>query len=221
MINMGFKSQVAVIGLGKFGYKFGETLMELGHEVMGIDSDPAKVENAKNVFSQVFQVDAMHRDALEQIRVQDMEHVLVSVGDSIAASVMISMYLKELGAKNVWAKAIHKDHEKILYKVGVDEVVIPEFMAANEIANRIAMPGFIENLSFDKDMAVKEISIDDWAGKTLREIDITNRYSLQVIAVKAKGHGNYRYIPRADDVLEAGDVLVVIGNIEQLKQLAP
>lgn len=215
------KLQIGIVGLGKFGLKFGQSLVALGHEVLGVESDPEKVKNAQHILTQVFQTDAMSREALEQIRIQDLEHVLVSVGDSIAASIMISMYLKELGVAKVWAKAINKDHEKLLYKIGVDEVVIPEFMAAKQIASRIAMPGFIEYLSFDRSMVVKEFSIKRWAGKNLKELNLTNLFGIQVIAVRRNGDKKYEYIPKADMPFQEGDSFVAIGKIAQMGKITP
>ncbi|WP_417908729.1 potassium channel family protein [Candidatus Electronema sp. PJ] len=215
------KLQIGIVGLGKFGLKFGQNLVALGHEVLGVETDPEKVKNAQHILTQVFQTDAMSREALEQIRIQDLEHVLVSVGDSIAASIMISMYLKELGVAKVWAKAINKDHEKLLYKIGVDEVVIPEFMAAKQIASRIAMPGFIEYLSFDRSMAVKEFTIKRWAGKNLKELNLTNSFGIQVIAVRRNGDKKYEYIPKADELFQEGDNFVAIGKIAQMGKITP
>jgi trk system potassium uptake protein TrkA len=215
------KLQIGIVGLGKFGLKFGQSLVALGHEVLGVESDPEKVKNAQHILTQVFQADAMSREALEQIRIHDLEHVLVSVGDSIAASVMISMYLKELGVAKVWVKAINKDHEKLLHKIGADEVVIPEFMAAKQIASRIAMPGFIEYLSFDRSMAVKEFSIKRWAGKNLKELNLTNLFGIQVIAVRRNGDKKYEYIPKADVLFQEGDNFVAIGKVAQLGKIVP
>jgi len=215
------KLQIGIIGLGKFGLKFGQSLISLGHEVLGVDNNHYKVTNAQNILTQVYQADAMNREALEQIRIHDLEHVLVSVGDSIAESVMISMYLKELGVSKVWVKAIHKDHEKLLLKIGADEVIIPEFMAAKQIANRIAMPGFIEYLPFDKAMAVKEFSVKHWAGKTLKELNLTNTIGIQVIAVRRNGNKGYQYIPKADEIFHEGDNFVAIGSISQLGKITP
>ncbi len=215
------KLQIGIIGLGKFGLKFGQTLVTLGHEVLGVESDPDKVKNAQHVLTQVVQTDAMSREALEQIRIQDLEHVLVSVGDSIAASVMITMYLKELGVPKVWAKAINKDHEKLLYKIGADEVVIPEFMAAKQIASRIAMPGFIEYLSFDRSMAVKEFTVKRWAGKSLIELNLPNTFGIQIIAVRRNGSKRYEYIPKADELFQEGDNFVAIGKIAQMTKVVP
>jgi len=215
------KIQVGVIGLGKFGLEFGRTLMSLGHQVLGIDRNYEKVKNAQDALTQTYQADAMNEEALEQLRVHDLEHVLISVGDSIAASVMITMYLKELGVSKVWVKAIHKDHEKILNKIGADEVIIPEYMAAKQIAHRIAMPGFIQHLPFDKSTAVKEFSIKNWAGKSLKDLDLTNTFGIQVIAVQNKGSDKYQYIPKAHQVFQEGDCLVAIGKISQLQKITP
>jgi trk system potassium uptake protein TrkA len=148
-----------------------------------------------------------------------MTYVLISVGSSIAASSMIAMYLKELQVPNVWAKAINFDHEKLLLKIGVDEVFIPERMAAKQLANRIAIPGFIEHLPFDSKYALKEFIVHDWAGRTLRDIDLTNRFNIQVIAVKHVGEKNYKYIPKANEKLNTDDILVAIGMVENIKNL--
>ena len=128
---MAIKSQVGVIGLGKFGYKFGMTLLNLGHNVLGIDSRKENTNKAKEFFTQVFEADATQKPALEQIGVSDMTHILVSVGNSISASTMISMYLKELSVQNVWVKAINEDHAKLLKKVGADEVIIRNIWQLN------------------------------------------------------------------------------------------
>ncbi len=215
------KLQVGVIGLGKFGLKFGKTLVDLGHEVLGIDNNYERISQAQNILTQVLQADATNKEALKQIGVSDLTYVLISVGESIAASTMITMFLKELNVPKVWAKATNSDHEKLLRKIGIDEVVIPEHMAAKQIANRIAMPGFIEHLPFDKSMGIKEFKVSRWSGKTLREVDLTNRYDIQVIAVKGSRDEEYRFIPKADDQMKEGDRIVAIGKITQLARIKP
>lgn len=215
------KPQVCIIGLGKFGYKLGMNLLEQGHNVVGIDTNHEAVEKAQKLFTQVFEADSSHKEALEQIGVSDMTHVLVSVGDSIAASTMITMYLKELGVPNVWVKATNEDHAKLLTKIGADQVIIPEHIAAKRLADQIAIPGIIQRLTFDADMIIRELEINKFSGKTIREIDLTNRYGVQIIAVKKEGAQSYKYIPRADDRLSEGDIVIVIGDVKSLSQIKP
>jgi trk system potassium uptake protein TrkA len=121
----------------------------------------------------------------------------------------------------VWVKAVHRDHEKLLRKIGVTHVIIPEEMAAMQLANRVTMPGFIDFLPFDTEMMIREIMIDNWHGQTLRNLDLTNTYNIQVVAVKKANDNNFRYIPKADRVMERSDVLIVIGPRESLEKIDP
>ncbi len=213
------KKQIGVIGLGKFGLKIGKTLFALKHEVLGIDCDDQRVNLARKHFTEVFQADAMNIEALRQMRIQDLQHVVVSVGNSISVSAMVTMYLKELGVKKVWAKAVNSNHEKLLYKIGADHVIIPEYMAAKQVANKIIIPGFIEFLPFDPSMAVKELVVDKWKGKCLRELDLTNRFRIQVIAICSQKGGDWYYIPKADYVFEKDDKVIAIGRMEDFKRI--
>ena len=215
------KLRIGVIGLGKFGFRFGAALVQLGHEVVGVDSNPESVRKARHVFTQVYQAEAADKKVLDQIGFAELNHVTVSVGDSIAASTMISMYLKEMGIPTVWVKAVNTDHEKLLRKIGVDEVIIPELMAAAQFANRLAIPGFIEYLPFDQEVSLQEVALKEWAGKSLRQITLANRFSIQVIAVKRAGMKKFRFIPKADELLQAGDALVLIGPNDQLSNIKP
>ncbi len=216
---MAVKPQVGIIGLGNFGYKFGITLLNLGHNVLGIDYQKENINKAKKTFTQVFEADATQKQALEQIGVSDMTHILVSVGNSISASAMISMYLKELTVQSVWVKAINEDHAKLLSKVGADEVIIPEQLAAEQLAYRLDMPGLIDKLPFRPDMVIREMTVEKLAQKTLREIDLTNRYKTQIIAIRRFGESKYKFIPRADDELSRGDKIMVIGEAETLSKI--
>jgi trk system potassium uptake protein TrkA len=215
------KPQICVIGLGKFGYKFGASLVNLNHQVIGIDSNPANIQRAQKIFSQVYEADASQKQALEQIGLSEITHVLVSVGDSISTSAMTTMYLKELKVPNIWVKAVNEDHSKLLSKIGADEVIIPEHIAANRLADRIDIPGVIQRLPFDSEMIIREIIIDKLDQKTLREIDLTNRFNCQIIAVRRNDESYYRYIPKADDILFKGDIVIVIGTKKAVSKINP
>jgi trk system potassium uptake protein TrkA len=216
---MAIKPQVCVIGLGKFGFQFGKALLDLGYKVIGIDSNQENILVAQKVFSQVYEADSSQKQVLEQIGFSEITHVLVSVGDSISTSAMTTMYLKELNVPKVWVKALNEDHAKLLRKIGADDVVIPEHMAAGHLADRIDIPGIIQRLPFDEEMIIREITLRHLAGRTLREIDLTNRFNCQIIAIRKHSEPNYRYIPKADDTLQEGDVVIVIGSRASLSQI--
>lgn len=213
--------QICIIGLGKFGYHLGRILIDLGVQVLGLDTDPDKVRAAQSVFTQVYRLEATDKKALEQIHVSEMSHVVVSVGHSMEASILISLYLKELSVPHVWVKAVSDDHERLLIKIGVDKVFIPERYAAKQLAHTLASPGLIEFLPIDEEVAIKELFIDNWAGKTLRQLDLTNRHHVQAIAVRRENQRKYNYIPRADEALNPGDRLVVVGHEHSLSGLKP
>jgi len=218
---MALKPQICVIGLGKFGYKVGASLIQLNHPVIGIDVNPVNVQRAQKLFHQAYEADISNKQTLEQIGFRDITHALISVGDSISTSAMTTMYLKEMKVPNVWVKAINDDHATLLRKIGADEVIIPEHIAASQLADRIHIPGIIERLPFDPDMIIRELTIDKLARKSLREIDLTNRFNCQIIAVRNHPETHYRYIPKADDILSAGDNIIVIGKSQSLAKIVP
>lgn len=218
---MRIKPQICVIGLGKFGYQFGVSLIHLNYNVIGIDSNSENIQRAQRVFSQVYEADASQKQALEQIGFSDISHALVSVGDSVSASAMTVMYLKELKVPNVWAKAITEDHARLLLKIGADDVIIPEHIAASQLADRIDTPGIIQRLPFDSEMILREITIKKLAGNTLRDIDLTNKFNCQIIAIRKNNEPFFRYIPKAGDTLLDGDIVIIIGKRKSLSKIDP
>lgn len=207
---------IAIIGLGKFGMALGRALIDLDNEVIGVDSDLSRVNLAKDVLSQVYQADAADLDALKQLRVSDADYVVVGVGSSLEASTLISLHLKELGTNSVWVKAVSEDHEKILYKIGVEYVIFPERTAAEQLAHRLSIPGFVDVLPYWKGLVIQELSVDKWDGMTLREIDMTNKYGVQVVGIGKKNQKQLTLLPRADTRLSKDDIILVIGVDESV-----
>ncbi|MDD4650214.1 MAG: NAD-binding protein, partial [Desulfoplanes sp.] len=111
--------EIGIIGLGKFGFFLGSALINMGHRVVGVDSTQAKVQAAQETLTQVYQANATDSIALAQLGIADLSHVIVSVGQSMEASILIALHLKELKAAQIWVKAVSEDHEKILNRIGV------------------------------------------------------------------------------------------------------
>ncbi|GAU09441.1 potassium channel family protein [Desulfoplanes formicivorans] len=208
--------EIGIIGLGKFGFFLGSSLVDMGHRVIGVDSDPAKVQAAQETLTQVYTANASDSIALEQLGIADLAQVVVSVGQSMEASILIALHLKELGAKDVWVKAVSEDHEKILKRIGIKHVIFPERVAAEELARKLVDPGFLDSLSLGKDVVLRELEVDKWAGKNLIELNLTNTLKIQVVAVKRVGKREPDFIPDARRPLNKGELLVVLGKDEDI-----
>lgn len=213
-------STIAVIGLGKFGLRFAEEMMRFEYEVLGVDKSAERIKRAQNQLTQVFQAEIADKNSLLQMGFGELSLAMVSVGDSITASTMISMHLMDIEVKHIWVKAVNPDHARLLHRIGLENVIIPESLAAAQLAKKIVMPGFIDIMPFDPKMMIQELSVQKWAGKNLKQLDLTNNYEIQVIAVKAAHASGFQYIPKANQVLNEGDHLIVIGPAVTLSDIA-
>ncbi len=211
--------EFGVVGLGKFGLSLASSLMAHGQKVVGVDNDPDKVKAAAEVLTQAYQAEAVDKTALEQLGFGELQEVIVSTGRHMEASILITLFLKELGCKNVTVKALSRDHEKVLIKVGANSVIFPERYAAEQLAAKLAVPGLIDYLPLGTNIILKELTVEDWAGKSLRDLDLTNAYGIQVVAVKGLEDKQFVFVPKADKPLQKGDVLAVIGRGEKLLEL--
>lgn len=211
--------EVGVIGLGKFGLELALNLRKLGHNVVGVDTSEERVKTAKPYIAQVFQADGTDPQTLEQLSFQDFDYVVVSTGDSLEASVLVVLNLQEIGVNKIWVKAISAAHKKVLSKMGVDYVVFPEHFAAKQLAHKLSTPGMVEYLSMGTDILIKERLAADWAGKTLIDLNLTNNYQVQVIAIRKNGSEELNFVPKAAEPLGENDVLIMIGARENLLKL--
>ena len=118
--------QFIILGLGRFGSAVATTLVELGHEVLGIDRDEEIINTLKDKITQAVQADITEERALTELGIKNFDAAIVSIGSDLETSILVSMMLKEMGSKNIIAKAQNNLHAKILKKIGVDKVVFPE-----------------------------------------------------------------------------------------------
>ncbi|WP_285905428.1 potassium channel family protein [Pseudodesulfovibrio pelocollis] len=217
---MSRKMEIGVVGLGKFGFALASAMIELGHEVVGVDRSEANIRRAQGMLTQVYQADATDEKALEQIGFKELETVVVSTGSSMEASILVVLNLQALGVDQIWVKAMSEEHERVLYKLGVPFVVFPEAFVAFQLAHRLAAPGLHDYLGLGKDVVTREILVSQWTGKTLRELNLTNKYSVQVIAFRHAGDSDFSFVPQADKALEEGDVLVLLGNTKNVMKIS-
>ena len=210
----------AVIGYGSFGSNAAKTLFEKGHDVLVIDRDRERIAAAKDFATNAVMTDSAVKENLEALGLQEMDVVIVSMGHEMEASILTTLYLRELGARKILTKALSDDHAKVLEAVGATEVVYPEKDMAVRTALRLSSPNILEYLPLSNGITIQEIAPPErFIGKTLKELDLINRFGVQVIAIKEIIPDNVVVIPRADFVIKDSDVLVVIGEEKELAKL--
>ena len=198
------KQTFAVIGLGRFGSAMATTLTELGQDVIGIDANDER--------------------ALRAVGVQDVDVAVISIGENIEASLLAVMLVKDLGVRRVIAKAVTTLHGRILERIGVNRVIFPEREMAVRVAHSLVVANVLDYIELSRDFSIIEIPAPkEFHGKSLKELQLRNRYGLTLIAIKRKPEGGGAEVtnvaPTADDLILAGDVLALLGPNERLAQL--
>ena len=220
------KKQYAVIGLGRFGFNMAKTLVKYGAEVIAIDKTEERVKKAADVVSHAVQLDAMDEKALREVGVQSVDTAIVSIGENIESSILVVMILKNMGIKNIIAKAVTTLHGKVLENLHVQRIVYPERDMAVRVAQSLARPSILDQLMLSEEHSIVELETPkNLLGKTLKDVQLRTKYGVNLIAVKRrvleKGEvkESWNVNPHPNDTMEEGDVLVLIGTNENLEKL--
>jgi trk system potassium uptake protein TrkA len=212
------KQSVLVVGLGRFGAAAARELMALGHEVLAVDDSEAKVNEIAPDVTHAVELDASDEGALRDAGAGDFEHAIVAISSNTEASIFATMALKNLGVRNVVAKAATALHGKILERVGASRVVYPEREMGQRVAHSFSIPHVIDYLDIAPRFGiVKARPPESYVGKTFREIDFPAKLSLTPIAVRRGS--NVTVNPHRDDMIAAGDQLILIGTDDKLELL--
>lgn len=207
---MGTDGDTMVIGLGRFGRTVGETLVELGHDVLGVDQDPRVVQSCTTGLTQVVQADGTDAEALRQLGAADFGTAVVAMGTDLEASILATYALVDLGVPRIWAKAVTEAHGEILTRIGAHRVVLPERDMGVRVAH--SMTGrTIDYLELDHGFALIETTVPRvLVGRALGDAEVRTRHGVTVVSVKPRG-GVFTYAT-PETVLGAGDIIVVAGE---------
>lgn len=212
--------QFAIVGLGRFGRAVSLTLHNLGHEVLGIDSDERRVDLAlaDGIAAHVLQLDSTQPFALREAGVLEFDTVIVAIGNYIQESIITTLNLKEGGVSHVVAKASSEIHGKLLKRVGADLVVFPEHEMGCELARSLTRPGILDRFELDPDHSIVEVVVpQEFDGKSILELDLRSRYGLNVLAVCH--NDRFEINPSPNLIFKKGSILVVIGANKGINQL--
>lgn len=212
------RREFIVIGLGRFGSSVAETLVRRGHDVLAIDSDPRRVQHLSYELPHVVQIDATNAEALRQIGAGQFETGLVCISNDFESNLLATVLLMRLGVPKVITKARTHLQKTILEEVGAYEVVLPEHEAGIHLGRRLATQNFIDYLEIRDGLCVVELAApENLCGQTLAQSNLRQKLGLNVIAVN---RGDELIAnPSADFCIQADDVLLVLGHLEDAEQL--
>lgn len=178
--------QIAILGLGRFGRALARTLVEMGHDVMGVDANEAVVEKMAPVLTNCVQADVMDEQTLLSLGVTNFDIVVVGIGNSdMQASIFTTLMLKEMGVEHVVCKVSSNKHARILLKLGADRVVYPERDMGMRFAHSIAQSDVLEFIELSEEYSMMEINAPKYLiGKSLKESDVRSKYNINIVAIK-------------------------------------
>lgn len=212
--------QFLIVGLGNFGSTIATALYDRGCQVLAIDNDRDKVQDIKDLVTQSIVMDVTDRDAIKSLPVQPSDIAIISLGSQMEASILVTLYFREMGLNTIMAKAMNGDHGKILRLIGATDIIIPEKQMALRIADRLAHPNVLDMVSLAEGFSMAELlPLESYYGKSLIDLDIRRKVGLEIVAIKhaeKDEHGNstekIKGIPSGDYRIERGDILVVVGE---------
>ncbi len=212
--------KITVIGLGKFGMNVVKELYARGHDVLAIDRNKDLAQRAQEFSSKAVIADCSEKGVLENLGLSTVDITIVSMGSNLSGSILATMYLKELGVKNVIVQAIHEDHKKILENVGATQIVFPEREMAVKLAQSITTPNVLDYLPLTDAFSIMEIIPPrGFIGKSLLELDLRKKYQIQVIAIMDTIEGKISMAFSPSQPIERTHRLIVLGAQESLEKI--
>lgn len=205
----------AVIGMGRFGMSAALRLGELGAEVLVLDQNPERIQQVSNVVTHAVIGDSKDPEVLRTLGVRNYDCAVVAIGSDLAASVLTTLNLKELGVPKIICKARDESHRKVLEKVGADRVVIPEQEMAWKLAQSLSSENVMEYIDLSRDYGIMEFAPPkSWIGKSLRKLDLRSKAGVNIIAIRTAS--GIRVSPGPDDAIEESDLIVALGKYTDL-----
>lgn len=212
------KKTYAIFGLGRYGIAVARELVENGMEVIAVDIEQRIVTDAAAYLPVCKCADVTDAEVISRLGIGSIDTVIVCMASNLEASVMAVTLCKEAGVKNVIAKCANEMQQKILLRVGADQVVFPENESGIRLAKNLLSSGFIDMISLAKDVSMVEIDVkNEWCGKNLIELNLRKKYGFNIVAIKKGEKVTVNINP--EQVLDAQTTLIVIANTTKLGKL--
>ena len=223
--------QIAVIGLGNFGYRLATTLTDLGGEIIAIDKDEQLVEAIKDSVSESVTLDATDENTLRDLGIAEVDAAVVAIGTNIEENIMVTTLLRRMGVTRVISRAMSNLHEKILEEVGASKVVRIEEQMGEQIARWLIAPHVLQRIRFASGYSLVELKPKkEFIGKTIEELKLRQKYQVNIAALQKRilsidddGKSMYKIDtkspPEPNDIVAENDILVLVGMDSALCEL--
>ena len=200
-----------VIGLGRFGTAVARELYAVGKDVLAMDLKSENVQNIADFVTHAVTGDGRDPAVLQAVGIQDYDCAVVTVGDDVGSSALITMRLKEAGVPKIICKAQSHVHQRLLEKLGADRVVFPEHEMGIKTAQGLARSNILNFIELSPEFAIVEVDLPNgWAKRTIRDLDIRAKYKVNVIAIRRGSE--ISVAPGADWIMAERDKLIVLGR---------
>ena len=207
-----------VIGLGRFGSEVARQLYSLGCEVLVMDTSSELVQQISKDVTHAVVGDGQDIEVLKALGVRNMDCAVIAIGNDLAASVLATMNMKELGVPCIVCKAHDEVHSRVLKKQGADRVVMPEKENAARLARSLSAPNVLDYIELSEDYGIVEVPAPkSWQEKSLKDLNVRAKLGVNILAGRRNGKINVS--PSADFVFRTGDVAVVLGDTVALEGL--
>lgn len=208
------KKTFAVIGLGRFGQSVVEELVKFDYDVLIIDKDADRLQKMAKLSSHAMTLDTTDENALREVGISAVDHVVVAIGNNIQDSILTTMILKELGVPKVTVKVQNSYHEKVVLKIGADEVVQPERLTGKRIAHRLMENNLLEYYDLSENHSFIVVSaVEKVWGSTVVNLDLRSKHNINLVAIK---RDEDIIIPMPSTTFEKGDQLLLVGSNKDL-----
>ena len=212
------KNRYAVLGLGRYGKTVALELLKNGAEVIAVDSDEAIVNSVVQEIPICKCADITDPDVAIKLGMSNVDVAIIAMASNLESSVMATTICKEIGIKTVIVKCMNEMHQKILTRVGADQVVLPEKESGVRLARNLLSSGFIDAVELSEDISMIELDVfDEWVGKSLIDLNLRKKHGMNVIAINKDGKLNVNIDPNMH--LEKSMHLIVIADIKQIRKL--
>jgi len=211
--------RVVVIGIGIFGFNLVKELYESGVEVIAIDKNKDMVQDIADFATKAIVSDGLEKTGLESLGLRESDVVVVSFGEDLAASTLITLHLKQMKIRNIIVKAPNVEYKQVLESVGATEVIIPEKEMASKVARSLISPNILDYIPLAEDYIIGEIAPPAaFQGKTLAEVHLRSKHNINVIAIRDTLTDTVSMVP-PNYVIKDSEILIVIGKSRDIDRI--